>query len=97
MAPVDRQWSLTPFIYAWHFALHSNPALLSGQFSNPRTVLIAILATLWGLRLTFNFWRKGGYSGGLLRGEEDYRWVVMKKVGFKWSMGCDLVVGENGF
>jgi steroid 5-alpha reductase family enzyme len=27
-----------------------------------------------GCRLTWNFWRKGGYSGG-----EDYRWSVIRK------------------
>jgi steroid 5-alpha reductase family enzyme len=88
--PVDRQWSLVPFIYAIHFALHSNPLFTAklgsislpsmADITNPRTMLIAVLATAWGLRLTFNFWRKGGYSGGLFRGEEDYRWVEMKKV-----------------
>ena len=32
------------------------------------------LSTLWGIRLTFNFWIKGGYSGG-----EDYRWKEVRK------------------
>lgn len=30
--------------------------------------------TLWGLRLTYNFYRKGGYR----RGGEDYRWVHIR-------------------
>jgi steroid 5-alpha reductase family enzyme len=34
---------------------------------------MAILVTLWGLRLTFNFARKGGYSG-----MEDYRWAILR-------------------
>ncbi|KAI9027704.1 hypothetical protein DFJ74DRAFT_660200 [Hyaloraphidium curvatum] len=82
---VDRQWSIVPFVYAWHFALHANPMLLTAlselrvppaaDLTNPRVVLIAVLTTLWGLRLTFNFWRKGGYNG-----EEDYRWIEMKKL-----------------
>ena len=36
---------------------------------------MALLSTLWGLRLTYNFWRKGGYSSG----GEDYRWPVLRK------------------
>jgi len=34
---------------------------------------MALLVTLWGARLTFNFARKGGYSG-----VEDYRWAVLR-------------------
>jgi steroid 5-alpha reductase family enzyme len=33
------------------------------------------LVTLWGLRLTYNFARKGGYS----LSSEDYRWPILKK------------------
>ncbi len=51
--------------YAWHFAA------LSGWDS--RGLLMAVLITMWGVRLTFNFWRKGGYNG-----EEDYRWAVLR-------------------
>ena len=35
--------------------------------------MMALLVTLWGARLTFNFARKGGYSG-----VEDYRWAVLR-------------------
>lgn len=59
---VDRLWSIVPFVYAGIYA-----AFNSG---NQRAVLIAALTTVWGLRLTFNFWRKGGYAH-----EEDYRRV----------------------
>eukprot|EP00951_Prasinocladus_malaysianus_P047828 scaffold652104_cov34-Prasinocladus_malaysianus.AAC.1 len=36
------------------------------------------LASLWGARLTYNFYIKGGYSGG-----EDYRWQEVRK----WFLG----------
>jgi steroid 5-alpha reductase family enzyme len=36
------------------------------------------LITLWAIRLTFNFWRKGGY-GNLITHEEDYRWPILRK------------------
>lgn len=42
---------------------------------NPRLGLIAFLVTIWGVRLTFNFWRKGGYQWNA----EDYRWPVLKE------------------
>ena len=35
---------------------------------------MTLLTTLWGLRLTYNFWRKGGYAPG----GEDYRWEEVK-------------------
>ena len=66
---VDRMWSIVPVLYAWNFALH--PAK---QGDRTRSLIIAVLLTVWGGRLTFNFWRKGGYSG-----EEDYRWPIIRK------------------
>jgi steroid 5-alpha reductase family enzyme len=38
-----------------------------------RLNVMAVLVTLWAARLTFNFARKGGYSG-----VEDYRWAVLR-------------------
>ena len=59
---VDCLWSLQPWAYCWHF-------LLSSWEPSARLVLMTGLATLWGVRLTYNFYIKGGFSGG-----EDYRW-----------------------
>ena len=64
---VDRLWSITPAVYS----LQS--AYLSGLQARP--ALMAFLATLWAVRLTYNFYRKGGYTVG--KGE-DYRWVYLK-------------------
>ncbi|WP_395812322.1 DUF1295 domain-containing protein [Archangium minus] len=64
---VDRLWSVMPPVYAWVFALW-------GGSPNPRLVLMAVLATAWGARLTFNFARKGGY----IPTEEDYRWAFVR-------------------
>jgi steroid 5-alpha reductase family enzyme len=63
---VDRLWSIAPSLYCWWFAYESQ--------WDARVVLMAVLATIWGARLTFNFARKGGYA----RGGEDYRWLVLK-------------------
>jgi steroid 5-alpha reductase family enzyme len=66
---VDRIWSIVPVVYVWIFAV---AAIAAGRPAT-RLLLMAILVTLWGLRLTFNFARKGGYSG-----MEDYRWAILR-------------------
>ncbi len=66
---VDRAWSLVPVVYVWIFA---GTALTTGVDS-ARLVLMAVLVTLWGARLTLNFARKGGYTG-----MEDYRWAILR-------------------
>lgn len=67
---VDKLWSLLPIFYTWFFAVKAG--------FDARTVLMAGLATLWGARLTFNFGRRGGYHWIPWRGEEDYRWGVLR-------------------
>eukprot|EP00761_Pharyngomonas_kirbyi_P014699 gb/GECH01014729.1/.p1 GENE.gb/GECH01014729.1/~~gb/GECH01014729.1/.p1 ORF type:complete len:321 (+),score=20.73 gb/GECH01014729.1/:1-963(+) len=68
---VDKLWPILPVIYAWHFILQS---YLATNTLVIRALIMAILVTIWGIRLTFNFWRKGGYT---YEGE-DYRWVWLK-------------------
>ena len=34
-----------------------------------------ILISVWGIRLTYNYYRKGGYA----KGGEDYRWVYIRE------------------
>jgi hypothetical protein len=55
---VDQLWSLLPVFYAWHF--HYHDSLLHPTSRNYRSLYVCLLITLWGARLTFNFWRKGG-------------------------------------
>lgn len=62
---VDRCWSVLPAIYAITFALWPG--------ATSREIVMAVLATLWGIRLSYNFARKGGYGS-----EEDYRWPVLR-------------------
>lgn len=64
---VDRLWSIVPWLYVWVFAGFAH-------FSDLRLNLMASVTTVWGLRLTFNFARKGGYTG-----MEDYRWEVVRQ------------------
>ena len=68
---VDKLWSIVPILYTWMAAWYAD-------FS-PRLVLMAVLATLWGIRLTYNFGRRGGYHWIPWKGEEDYRWSVLRK------------------
>jgi len=70
---VDRLWSIVPVVYMWIFAA-------SAGFADPRVTVMAVLVTLWGARLTFNFARKGGYSG-----VEDYRWAVLRARMAPWQ------------
>lgn len=66
---VDRAWSVVPVAYVWIFVAG---AFTQGEGS-ARVVLMGVLATAWGARLTFNFARKGGYTG-----MEDYRWAILR-------------------
>ena len=67
---VDKLWSLIPIVYVWMIAFAAN--------MEPRLVLMAVMVTIWGLRLSYNFWRRGGYSIRFWSGEEDYRWAVLR-------------------
>jgi steroid 5-alpha reductase family enzyme len=63
----DRVWSVTPALFAIYFAYDAG--------FDARTTVMAALATLWAIRLTYNFARKGGYA----KGGEDYRWLELRK------------------
>ncbi len=65
---VDRLWSLCPPIYCLLVAA-------AADFDSARLNLMAALVTLWGVRLTFNYARKGGYW----KGGEDYRWTILRE------------------
>lgn len=67
---VDKVWSILPFVYCWIIAVKGGMHL--------RLVVMAVLATLWGLRLSFNFARKGAYRLKFWEGEEDYRWKILR-------------------
>ena len=68
---VDKLWSLIPIYYGWHFAAAAG--------FEPRTNIMALLITLWGVRLTYNFARRGGYSWKFWGGDEDYRWSILRQ------------------
>ena len=71
---VDRIWSIIPVVYLWIFAG-------AAGLADTRLDVMAVLVTLWGARLTFNFARKGGYAPG----GEDYRWAVLRGGMTNWQ------------
>lgn len=68
---MDKLWSLLPIAYVWVIAGMGGMKV--------RLVIIAILVTLWGIRLTYNFAKKGAYSIKFWTGEEDYRWIYLRQ------------------
>jgi len=71
---VDRLWSTLPVFCAWVMLLLD---------WNLRRFVMTCLVTLWGSRLTYNFYIKGGFSGG-----EDHRWVIVRLwyPGLQWEV-----------
>jgi steroid 5-alpha reductase family enzyme len=67
---VDKLWSLMPIVYS---------LLTLSAFPSVRVSIMTILVTAWGLRLSYNFYRKGGYNIIPWKGEEDYRWKIMRQ------------------
>ena len=67
---MDKLWSILPAIYLWIIAVRGG--------MSPRLILVASLATLWGIRLTYNFARKGAYHLKFWEGNEDYRWSILR-------------------
>jgi len=71
----DRLWSTLPIYMAWLYYF---------KVQNEVLLITALLVTVWGLRLTFNFSRKGGFNE-----KEDYRWAYLRNKlgsGFVWQI-----------
>jgi len=81
---IDKIWSIIPIVYVWYFTVQSDFDL--------RMLLMSTLVSLWGVRLTLNFARRGGYSIYFWRGDEDYRWKILRnktpwlKPQLNWSL-----------
>lgn len=68
---MDKLWSILPIAYIWIIAVKGGMPL--------RLIVFAVIVSLWGIRLTVNFARKGAYSIKFWQGEEDYRWKVLRQ------------------
>jgi steroid 5-alpha reductase family enzyme len=84
VSQVDKLWSIVPVLYSWVITV-------DGGYQ-PRMVLMSSLATIWGIRLTYNFSRHGGYSWKFWSGHEDYRWAHVRK-----NPGLDTFIGWKLF
>ncbi|KAG0319313.1 hypothetical protein BGZ99_005156 [Dissophora globulifera] len=72
---VDRMWSIVPVLYSLHYAIRDMlywPKGVSFDYV-PRVYIASALVLVWGIRLTYNFYRRGGYS----LDSEDYRWPYL--------------------
>jgi steroid 5-alpha reductase family enzyme len=83
VSQVDKLWSLLPVVYVWVVAANGN--------GSARLLLMAVLVTMWGLRLTYNFSRHGAYRLKFWQGKEDYRWQVLREKpefqpAWKWTL-----------
>jgi steroid 5-alpha reductase family enzyme len=67
---VDKLWSIIPIAYIWIMAYMAD--------WQPRALLMAGVATIWGIRLNYNFHRRGG-TLKFWEGEEHYSWEVLRK------------------
>ncbi|HUW91669.1 MAG TPA: DUF1295 domain-containing protein [Bacteroidales bacterium] len=67
---VDKLWSLVPVAYGW---------ITFAAYPSTRILVMASLVTVWGLRLSYNFSRKGGYNIIPWKGAEDHRWKIMRE------------------
>ncbi|KAI9803661.1 MAG: hypothetical protein M1833_000573 [Piccolia ochrophora] len=68
---VDRSWSILPTLYNAHFVAFAHMAGLPTE----RLDTLLAFSGIWSARLTYNYWRKGGYTYG----SEDYRWEVLRQ------------------
>ncbi|OLY84225.1 hypothetical protein AYI68_g1612 [Smittium mucronatum] len=70
---VDRLWSIAPPSFAAIYIAYMNNSL-HGNLLESRTFYVSLIIIIWGIRLTYNFYRRGGYS----LDSEDYRWEYVK-------------------
>lgn len=80
---VDKIWSILPILYVWIVYFSAE--------HNIRLMIMAMLVSLWGIRLTYNFSLKGAYQIKFWQGEEDYRWKILKNRAefqprWKWTL-----------
>lgn len=78
---VDRLWPIIGVCSAWIYTLWDGEKLLNVSrgsvfpFQFSTRFLFTVVITFWGVRLVYNFYRKGGYS----KGGEDYRWEYVRR------------------
>lgn len=74
---VDRFWSIIPGLHCANFFFNE---YYCNYRIHQRFLLMCFLIWTWGIRLTYNYYRKGGYK----RGSEDYRWEYIRNYLNNW-------------
>ena len=76
---VDRLWALLPAFYVAHFTYFAHSLSLPAA----RLDTLLTLALIWSTRLTYHFFRRGGFQFRY----EDYRWAYVRRdiVPQKWK------------
>ena len=77
LSQVDKIWSVFPPVCLWFVTYYE--ASQHQMTWNYKLVLMSCLATVWGIRLSYQFYMKGGYSIRFWSGEEDYRWETVRR------------------
>ena len=67
----DKLWSIMPIVYS---------IIAFTSYPSPRLFIMCCLVIIWGIRLSFNFYRKGGYNIIPWKGQEDYRWKFVRQL-----------------
>jgi steroid 5-alpha reductase family enzyme len=59
---VDRLWPLLPIFHGANYLYHQQQC--TSHPISTRQIVMLLMFTAWGLRLTYNFARKGGFTKG---------------------------------
>jgi steroid 5-alpha reductase family enzyme len=83
---VDKLWSILPAIYAW-------VCYASAPINDARIIVMTFLVSAWSIRLTYNFYLRGGYTfPKFWQGDEDYRWEVLRSGGVGGGGGSNSLL-----
>ena len=77
LSQVDKIWPIITCCFCWHLTYME--AGLHQMNWNQKLIVMSGVVTIWAIRLTYQFYAKGGYSWKIWTGEEDYRWKVVRK------------------
>lgn len=76
---VDRIWPLLPIGFSAHYLYYQEHCNYM-KVSLRQWIMLGFIV-IWGLRLTFNYYRKGGFA----KGGEDYRWAYIRE-NYHWIL-----------
>lgn len=68
---MDKLWFILLIVYVWIVVVKGLMYL--------RLIVMVLFIIIWGVRFILNFVKKGVYFFKFWVGEEDYRWIVLRK------------------